>query len=103
MWSGILLEAIEGVFGWSWTGIAAMIILAVTGLVSGLFIARLASEYYQNAYNAWPWLMLSLLAPVGAALICGALILIGILLKIALFILGLIFAIGFIGALCSGG
>ena len=86
---------------------AAYIILAIVGAISGAIIAHYGQESYQKAYNAWPWLLLGFLVPLGTALIVAAIMLvIFVVILVVTIVLYIISAIIMIACLCgmlSGG
>jgi hypothetical protein len=90
-------------FGVNLSENTAYIILAVLGAISGALIAYFGEEAYQKAYNAWPWLLLGVLVPLGTLLEVAAIMIVIFLVILALYIIGIIFAIVCACAICSGG
>lgn len=86
---------------------AAYVILAIVGGISGAVIAHYGQESYQKAYNAWPWLLLGLLVPLGTALAVAAVMLaiflVVLVVTVVLYIIGTIIAIACVCGMCSGG
>lgn len=76
------------------------VVLAVLGLIFGWIIAAAASDKYQYSKHGWPWLLLSVLAPV-AAWIAVFLLALAIYLFVAA--LGICVVFGIIAGMCSGG
>lgn len=86
--------------------IVGYIVMAIVGILSGVFISHFAQEKYQSADKGWPWLLLSLCVPpltfVATAILTAAIALVVGILYIALFLV--ILAIGgAIAAACCGG
>lgn len=65
----------------------AYVLLSTSGAITGGTIALLSQQSYTHAGTAWPWLCLSLLAPVGAVPVAGALVLVVYLITAVLCLL----------------
>lgn len=80
------------------------VVLAILGLIAGWAIAAAASDSYQYSNNGWPWLLLSVLAPVAAWI---GVFLLALALYLIVGAIAIVFGIaivgGILGAMCSGG
>ena len=101
-----LIAATQEVFNFELTLNAARGILTVLGGIVGAVVSHYTQEKYQTAFNGWPWLLVSLLVPVGTAAVTAVLMLvIGLVIlavMIVLYIIGLIFAVACICGMCEG-
>lgn len=101
-----LIAATQEVFSFELTLNAARGILLVLGGIVGAVVSHYFQEKYQTAFNGWPWLLVSLLVPVGTALVAAVLMLvIGLVIlavMIVLYIIGLVVVIACICGMCEG-
>lgn len=80
------------------------VVLAILGLLAGWGIAALASDRYQYSNHGWPWLLLSVLAPI-ASWIGVFLLALALMLFIGAIavVFGISIVFGILAALCGGG
>lgn len=80
------------------------VVLAILGLLAGWGIAAAASDRYQYSNHGWPWLLLSVLAPI-ASWIGVFLLALALMLFIGAIavVFGISIVFGIIAALCGGG
>lgn len=98
-----LVSVVYKSFGFNLTIEAAYVILFIVGGITGSIIAHYGQEAYQKAYNAWPWLFLGLLAPVGTGIIVAAIMLVIFVVILIFYLIALVLAIACICGMCSGG
>ena len=84
----------------NWSMALVGIILALVGGGCGAYIASLADDSYVTSTNGWPWMLLSVLAPIAAWVIL-------FLVVLAIYLIIMAIAVMFVGAIacgaCSGG
>lgn len=102
----LLMDAVRETFDFALTLDTARVILTILGGIVGGIEAHFVQEKYQSAYNAWPWFSVSLLAPVGTAVVTAAVMLIIFLVifvvVVVLYIIGAIFVFACICGICEG-